>query len=76
MARAALDILKTDVAISVSGIAGPDGGSEEKPVGTVWACITFKNESTFSWQFNVKGNRQMIIEGTIHEILGVLNSKL
>lgn len=39
MAEAARQLLHTDYALAVSGIAGPDGGSPEKPVGTVWIAL-------------------------------------
>src|SRR5205807_4800191 len=39
MAAGALRVTGADISIAVSGIAGPDGGSAEKPVGTVWFCV-------------------------------------
>jgi nicotinamide-nucleotide amidase len=39
MAVGALRVSGADMSIAVSGIAGPDGGSDEKPVGTVWFCL-------------------------------------
>ncbi len=39
MARGALRASGVEVAVAVSGIAGPDGGTPQKPVGTVWLCV-------------------------------------
>ncbi len=50
MAKGAIAAFDTDCAIAVSGIAGPDGGTDEKPVGTIWICTICK-DSMISKQY-------------------------
>jgi nicotinamide-nucleotide amidase len=60
MALGALKQSEVDLAISITGIAGPDGGSAEKPVGLVYFGYALKNGSSGSIHKVFDGNREQI----------------
>ena len=66
-----------DVAVSISGIAGPDGGSEDKPVGLVWMCWGKRGKSTYAFPFNFEGDREAVrlqaIDKVFNSLLDLLN---
>lgn len=63
--------LKTDYSIAVSGIAGPDGGTEEKPVGTVWIAIGHP-DGVYTKKFIFENNRERNIRRTALTALNLL----
>lgn len=73
MAKKSLEIVNSDVSIAVTGIAGPTGGSVDKPVGLVWVGIGTKEKIiTKKYQFN--GNRLEIRQKTTQETLKLANN--
>ena len=55
-----------DLGVAVSGVAGPDGGSPEKPVGTVWlACYLAKHDKIHTRLLQLTGDRHSVRQQTI-----------
>ena len=65
MVTGALAHSDADCAIAVTGIAGPDGGSAEKPVGTVFIAWAYKNRDIKVVQQQLTGNRYQIRRQTV-----------
>ena len=57
MVAGALRLSNAQVALAVSGIAGPDGGTPDKPVGTVWFAWGVKNTGIYTKRHQIAGNR-------------------
>lgn len=74
MAVGARKLMNANLAISVTGISGPDGGTPEKPVGTVWWSVS-TSEMVIVEQLQLKGTRSEIRWQTVDSILRALISK-
>ena len=60
MAIGAIDFSQATISIAVTGIAGPTGGSQQKPVGTVWLVWSLKNGPITSALHHFSGDRESI----------------
>lgn len=76
MVKGLLQKTEADWGIAVSGIAGPSGGTKEKPVGTIWYAIGQRGKEAVSRSFLAKGNRQTITLQAANKVLGHLWQRL
>ena len=75
MAKQVRNIFRSDFGVSTSGIAGPGGGSTEKPVGTVWIAVASKNK-VVSKKLNLGYNRERNIHVSAISALNLLRLEL
>ena len=68
MAKGSLKVYGSDIAASVTGIAGPNGGTPEKPVGTVWMAVT-DGKRTVAYENHFEGSRDRIRELTSYVLV-------
>ena len=75
MAEGVLRLFGTDLAVSVTGVAGPEGGSTEKPVGTVWFAVASMKEGmvrSSAFLRNLRGDREGVRERAVACALSAL----
>jgi PncC family amidohydrolase len=79
MARGACKALSVDLAISVSGIAGPGGGLPGKPVGTTWIGLVTKDGEwarKFVWDGDRRKNKELSVDAALEFLIDYLNGTL
>lgn len=76
MADGARGKIGADCSISITGVAGPDGGTPDKPVGTVWIATAIANRPTEAARLQLMGDRQMIRERAAQAALNHLRLRL
>lgn len=75
MAEGALLRAKADLAVAVSGVAGPGGGSAQKPVGTVWFAWARRHGDTIAETVRFPGDREAVRRSSVaHAMNGLLSS--
>ena len=75
MAEGARKNLDVDIAVAVTGIAGPGGEEPGKPVGTVWAAVSTQNACEATC-FHFEGNREEVRNATVREALRMIEGAL
>lgn len=76
MATGVRTALAAEVGLSISGIAGPGGGTPEKPVGTTWIGLDIKGLGGLAWCFQFEGDRLSVKEQAARMALQLLVENL
>ena len=75
MAQGALLQSDANISVAITGIAGPDGGTPEKPVGTIWLAWAIKNGATKSKHIHLSGDREHIrYQAVIAALQGIIKN--
>lgn len=75
MANGALLVSNANISVAITGIAGPTGGSLEKPIGTVWIASACENQSTQAKHYLFAGTRETIRKQAVYAALHDLISR-
>lgn len=75
MARGCMDLMKTDIAVSVTGVAGPDGGTDKTPVGLVYLAIA-DSRGTSTRRLTLRGNRMRIRKVATLQVFDMIRERL
>ena len=73
MAENSRKIMKSDIAIAISGIAGPSGGTDDKPVGLVWICLAAEGYIK-AYKNIFSGDRQEVREQSVMFSLNLIEN--
>ena len=79
MSKGSLRLSGADIAVAVSGVAGPAGGTEDKPVGTVWFAWAIREGSNVKIESNCQhfdGDRDLVRELTVAHALQGLRERI
>lgn len=72
MSKGLFKITKSDICVSISGIAGPSGGTKNKPIGLVYFCILY-NSKYHIFKMNLMGTRQEIQKKSAKNVFKEIN---